>query len=171
MSSQSQSSVGARPLPPPPATNHAEPVTDTLKQLGANLYDLWLPETRSLPRFLVPGETIEGVVYGRYKQQFGKPPGRGALVATSRRLMLIDHKPLFLNASEISYEVVSGVAHGRAGFAGTVTLSTRMGELSVRTFNRRAADSFVRAMEAHLFNRPAEFRPLSKHPSPDANRL
>ena len=135
------------------------------KGLGADTYDLWLPETRSIIRFLAPSETIEGVVYGRYRQSGGRPPGRGMLAATARRIIFIDHKPLFVNADEISYQVVSGISHSSTGFIDTVTLSTRVGEITVRTFNPRAANLFVQAIERHIFDQPADFRPLAPEPA------
>lgn len=160
MSSQTQSSDSpVTPLLPPGSAEHRAAVINALKRLGADRYDMLLPETRSLPGILVAGEALEGVVYGRYRQT-DKPAGRGVLVATDRRVILIDHKPLFLSASEISYDVVSGVAQSRTGFMDTVTLSTRMGNVSIRTFNRHCAASFVHAIEVHIFSRPADFRAI-----------
>jgi len=146
-----------------PDSGQERQISPTLRALGADTYDLWLPETRSLDRFLTPDEIIEGVVYGWYHLQSGRPPGRGLLVATKHRLILIDHKPLFLHASEISYEGVRGISCGSTGFVSTVTLSTRMGEVGIRTFNRHVTIIFVNAVEAHLFNKPAEFRPLTEY--------
>jgi hypothetical protein len=127
-------------------------IIDTLKRLGAVKYDLWLPETHALMSFMHPDEVLEGIVYGRYHQaQFSEAlVGRGALVVTNERVMLLDKKPAFVRCEEITFRVVSGVRYSRAGFAGTVTLNTRIGDIEVRTFNEACAKSFVAAIEKHL---------------------
>lgn len=125
-----------------------------LQQLGADRYDLSLPETRLLPLVLKPAEQIQGIVYGRYR--YCKPDetiaSRGALVATDRRVLLLDRKPLFVHCDEIAYRVVSGIAYSRVGLAGTVTLHTRIGDISLHTFNKRCARDFSEAIETRLFS-------------------
>jgi hypothetical protein len=125
-----------------------------LRELGAVQYDLWLPETKELDDVLHPGEEVLGIVYGRYKQQQlgrGVLIGRGALVATSQRIMLIDKKPMFVRCDEISAVVVSAVTYSKVGPAGTVTLHTRLGDIAVRTFNDVCAHNFVEAIESIIF--------------------
>lgn len=144
------------------ATNNTRQadLRSTLRQLGADAFDLMLPETHSLATLLHDNEQVQGIVYGRYRQSGDKPSGRGALVATDQRIIFLDHKPLFESASEISYEVVSGVSKGTTGWISTVTLNTRMGEITIRTFNQQCAEMFMHAIETHVFDRPADFRPL-----------
>ena len=128
---------------------HMEQIRRQLRQLGAVQYDLWLPETSILPLVIHTDERIEGIVYGKYRHATVGVPiiGRGALVATDRRVLLIDHKPLFMKCNEISYQVINGVSYSRAGFAGTVILHTHLGDVSVRTFNQQCAYNFVEAIE------------------------
>lgn len=126
-----------------------------LREIGAVQYDLWLPEIKELDTVLHPDEELMGIVFGRYKQQQlgrGVLIGRGALVATNQRIMLIDKKPMFVRCDEISAVVVSAVTYAKVGPAGTVTLHTRLGDISVRTFNERCAHNFVEAIEAIIFN-------------------
>jgi hypothetical protein len=126
-----------------------------LKKLGANVFDLILPESHALSSILIPNEYIEGIVFGRYIHTGAEESrGRGALVVTNGRIMLIDKKPLFLKCEELGKEVISGVMYTRIGLSGIVTLSTRMGNIKVRTFNHACARSFVSAIEAKLFNHP-----------------
>ena len=111
-----------------------------------------LPETKTLPFVIHPDEQILGIVYGRYKQSDnGEHVSRGALVATNHRLLLINKKPLFVKCEEISYRVINGITYSRVAIAGTVTLHTRMGDISLRTFNQRCAQNFVEAIEAGIF--------------------
>jgi hypothetical protein len=149
-----------RSAPPADTDVHRAAILHTLRQLGADTYNLWLPETHTLSQLIGPDESIEGVVYGRYRQTGGRPPGRGVLVATDRRVIFLDRKPLFMNANEISYDVMSGVTRANTGFITSITLSTRAVDISIRTFNARCAASFVSAIEAHIFKRPADFRPI-----------
>jgi hypothetical protein len=119
--------------------------------LGADQYDLWLPETHRLAAIIHATEQIVGIVYGHYTLANDKITGRGALVATSQRLLLLDKKPMFEKRDEISYGVVSAVSYVKAGIGGTVVLHTRIGDISVRTLNKACARSFVEAIESKLF--------------------
>lgn len=129
-------------------------INDRLRRLGAVAYDIWLPETHSLPYILREGERIEGIVYGKYKQTSGGTlsEGRGALVVTNQRILLIDKKPLFLKYDELSRAIVTGVTYARAGIAATVILHTRAGDIHVRTMNKKCATTFVAAVENECFN-------------------
>lgn len=124
-----------------------------LRSLGAFAYDLWLPETQHLLSVLQPNEKLLAVVYGRYtfEQMADTAIGRGVLVATDRRIMLIDKKPLYSRHDELSYYVVSGIDYNHVGPAGTLTLQSRVGNIHIRTFNQRCARRVVRAIENKIF--------------------
>ena len=126
-----------------------------LKRLGANHYDLWLPEVRRLACFIQPDERLLGIVFGRYTEK--NPQGqsmlsRGALIATDQRVLLLNKKPLFERCDEISYLVISGVSYTHVGPVGNVVLHTRIGDVNVRTFNQRCARGFVQAIEASIYH-------------------
>lgn len=123
-----------------------------LKALGAVKYNLMLPETKAMANVLHPDEKILGVVYGRYKDDKDSTVSRGVLIATEQRVVLFNRKFLFKHSDEFAYRVVSGVDYTRVGPMGTVTLHTRMGDIHVRTFNKRCAQTFVTAIESHLFS-------------------
>lgn len=127
-----------------------------LQALGADEFDLMLPETHALLDIIHDDETIVGIVYGRYKQNNAEhASGRGALVATSRRLLLVNKKPMFLKCDELSYNVISGVSYSKAGIAGTATVHSRTGDISIRTYNFKCANIFVEAIEAKCLNNSA----------------
>lgn len=127
-------------------------INEVLRELGAVAYDLWLPETHALPFIIHPNEKINGIVYGKYKHGGAEPSaGRGALVATDSRILLVDKKPLFLKCDELSYSVVSGVTYTKVGPGGTVTLHTRAGDIEIRTLNQHCAHRFVESIEAACF--------------------
>lgn len=108
-----------------------------LRVAGANRYDMKLPETHYLPTVIRPDEHVMVAVYGKYDI------GRGALVATDRRILFIDKKPLFVQCDEIGFGVVGGVTQTRVGLSGIVTLHTRLGDYKLRTFNHKSANNFV----------------------------
>ena len=106
-----------------------------LRQLGAVSYNLKLPETKAILKAIQPDEEINGIIYGKYNRTSDNISGRGAIVVTSNRVMLVDKKPMFSKIEEISFRIISGISYSKAGFAGTVTLNTRIGDIHVRTLN------------------------------------
>lgn len=130
---------------------HAKRINRELKEHGANGYDMMLPETQSLPSYIFPDEKIEGVVYGKYRYHGGEEEGRAVFVATPHRVLLLDRKPWFKNTHEFTYRNVGGISYKHIGFAGTVSLNTRMGNIYMRTFNSACARSFVQAVEDRIF--------------------
>lgn len=135
----------------PNVLNPKDQIHTDLVSCGADQYDLLLPETHELPNVIQNDERITGIVYGRYVQNSGQRTGRGALVSTNVRVILLDKKPLFERYDEISYGVISAVSYAHAGFAGTVVLHTRMGDISIRTLNKNCAAHFIAAIEAKIF--------------------
>ena len=123
-------------------TIFAQRIYDELKANGADVYDLYLPETHYLPNLIHLDEHIKGSVYGRYDT------GRGALIATDQRVLFIDKKPMFLHYDELSFLIIGGLTFTKSGFIGKVTLHTRLGDFSLRTFNLKNAENFVDYIEA-----------------------
>jgi hypothetical protein len=129
---------------------HREHIEDRLRVLGADRYDLLLPETHALPLIIRSDEVITGIVYGRYKQS-DSSIGRGTLVATDSRLLLVDRKILSLKCDEIAYTAVTAITYNKVGPAATITLHSRIGDISVRTFNWRCAQNFIADLENTIF--------------------
>lgn len=128
---------------------------EQLQRLGADTYDLHLPETHTLPLIIQPGESIEGIVYGRYvyKTNTEEIISRGALVVTDKRVVLVNKKPFYVSCEEIAIDRVSGITYERIGLIGHVILHTRLGDFNMRTFNQSCARHFTEAVEAKLFNK------------------
>jgi len=121
-----------------------------LRTLGADRYDLLLPETHALPLLLQNEERLLGIVCGRYKQTENDAQGRGALVATNSRVLLIDKKPLYMRYEELPYYNISAITYSRVGPSGVVTLYSRVGSINIHTLNQTCAQIFVRAIEEHI---------------------
>ena len=134
-------------------SGHQARVRQDAVRLGANFYYLMLPETSALPLVIHPQELIGGLVYGRYvwvDNRTGRQVGRGVLVATNLRVVLIDKKPLFVHSEEIGYAAISGIAYSQVWPMGHVVLHTRLGDINMRTFNGTFARNFVACIEASI---------------------
>jgi len=132
---------------------------EKLRTLGAYTFNLWLPEARAMPSNLEKNEELLGVVFGRYKLRHGSTSsliGRGALVATNRRVFLIDKKPLFIAVNAIKYAEIRAVNFTSVSISGTVRLSMEVGDISVRTFNPKCARIFINAVNNELFKKDAK---------------
>ena len=128
---------------------HKARIKRQLHKLGADRHELQLPETNMLPLVVRADERIQGIVFGTYKQATLARPlhGRGALVATDQRVLLIDHKPLYIRCDELSYSSVSAVSYRKVGFGGTIVLHNSLGDISLQTMNQNGVDMFVAAIE------------------------
>ena len=116
-------------------------VQSELRKRGAVAYNMWLPETHFLPRLLHKDEHIMGSVYGKYKG------GRGVLVATDQRVLFLDKKPLFMHVDELTYMIIGGITFTKTLIIGYVTVHSRLGDYTLRTFNQKNAANFVDYIE------------------------
>ena len=112
-----------------------------LTKLGMSKWGFLKSETRALAQLLHKNEHIGGVIFGHSK------PGSIMLVATDRRGIYLDTKPLFMKSEEISYDVVAGITLEWVGYRGTVVLHTRLGDFSISTLNKKAALIFRKYVE------------------------
>jgi hypothetical protein len=133
-----------------PAASHSARIKRELSALGVTKYGLLKQESRYLPNLIHPSEQLGGVVYGRHED------GSVMLVATDRRVIYVDKKPLFVNEDEITYDVVSGVSFSHVGVGSTVTLHTRIKDYRIRTLNQKCAKRFIAYIESRRLEPPVE---------------
>lgn len=127
--------------------SHKKRILNELRAAGMTLYGTMKMETERLPAIVHDNEHIGGVVYGRTT---GDKVGSAMLVATDKRIIFLDVKPLFVTFDEVSYDVVAGVRDTKAGpFAGVV-LHTRVRDYGLRYVNKKCAATFVTFIEAHI---------------------
>lgn len=119
----------------------AKRVHTELKAVGVGSVGLRTPEVKELARILHPDEHIGGVAYGRYSNGFAW------LIATNRRVIFMDKKPMFATTDELTYDVVSGVRSSRAGLFASVVLHTRISDYTIRFVNIKCAGIFVKYIE------------------------
>lgn len=124
------------------STNKLHRIKQELIAAGITSYGLGKAESRYLPKILHADEHIGGVVYGRYEA------GGAMLVATNKRVIFIDKKPLFTTNEEVTYAVVSGFKITRNSLMTSVVLHTKVKDFSLRFVNPRCATIFKRFIES-----------------------
>jgi hypothetical protein len=124
-----------------------ERIKQELLAAGVSWYGLHKEESRYLPHIIYDDEHIGGAIYGHQGQE------SVMLVATDKRVLYVDKKPLFIDEDEVRYEVVSGVELSRSLLGSTITLHTKVKDYKVRTMNHVCAERFARFVENYcLFN-------------------
>lgn len=119
-------------------TEHVQRVHDELREVGVTKYGMKKLEVKELPSIIQPDEHIGGAVYGQV--------GGGSsamLVATNKRVLFVDHRPLFSTSDELTYDVVAGVQKVTTGLFTAVTLHTRVTDYTLRYVNPKCANIFV----------------------------
>lgn len=134
-----------------------------LIRAGISYWGLQKTETRYLTRLLFSDEIIGGVTYGHNKE------GSVMLVATSQRVLYIDVKPMFKKVEDINYDNVAGITLNWIGLAGTIVLHTGIGDISVRTMNRKAANIFRNYIEKRCLSRKYSMYP--RHADNDTQNM
>lgn len=120
---------------------HRQRVLDDMKRLGASKLELLSSEANYLHKVIHHEEQIGGISFGHHES------GYCMLIATNRRVVFLDKKPFFANVDDITYDVVSGVSFGTAGFGSTLTLHTRIKDFKLMTLNDKSAKIFVDYVE------------------------
>lgn len=111
-------------------------VQKQLKSIGLVYSFFGKPETKELAMILNDDERIHHCSYGFYQG------GSALLVATSRRLLLVDKRPFFVNIEDIRYEMINEVDFAGRLLDATVQLHTGSKQLRFRSF----ADKRLRAL-------------------------
>lgn len=114
-------------------------------------------EVRELPNILAEDEEIHRAVNGVYEG------GIAMLIATNRRLLLIDKKPLFMTMEDIRYDMISEVNYFSNVFDAGVAIKTINTTLVFKTWRQKilrllCADVQQRVMELRQNHIEAENR-------------
>lgn len=120
---------------------HARRVHRELIQAGATIYGLLKSESRYLPHVIHENEHILGVVYGQHNSS------SAMLVATDRRILYLDKKPMATLIDEVTYDVVSGIELDIHTLFATVRLHTAVTNYEIRYANVHCADKFTYYIE------------------------
>ncbi len=122
---------------------HVNRVKKELLDAGLTRHGILRAEARYLPSVIHQNEHVMAAVYGRSKN------GSAMLVATDRRVLYVDKKPMFTTCDEISYEVVAGVGQSQKnGLVAGITLFTRMGNYTINYATIKSAQKFKEYIES-----------------------
>lgn len=121
--------------------NHRIRVLEQLKQCGVSRWAFRHSEIAYLPQLIHPDEQIGGVSYGHSRDGFI------VLVATDRRVIYLDKKPMLVRSEDIAYDSVAAITLQWVGLSGTVILHTRLGDFQIKTTSRSSAEIFKRYIE------------------------
>jgi hypothetical protein len=97
---------------------HISIIEAKLAKLGFKTTMWFKPEVKELQNILMDNEDIIGCVAGRY---FG---GFALLVATDRRILLIDKKLPYISVEDIRYDMISEIDYSAQMFDSTITIFT-----------------------------------------------
>ncbi len=137
-----------------------ERIQQELKNVGAGRIALRTPEAHELANILHQDERIGGVVYGRYTN------GLAWLIATDKRVIFMDKKPLHKTMDELSYDVISGVRNMKAGPTTSITLHTRLGDYNIKYVSIKCAEIFTKYIETRKVEASENKHPVLIRPIP-----
>lgn len=121
---------------------HLKRIREEIKAVNAGVIARMTPESWELARLIHHDEHIGGVIYGLY------PGGLAWLVATDKRVIFLDRKPLFSSHDELTYDIVVGTTSTRAGLFVTVILHTRIHDYSISFVNPNSARIFIQYVDS-----------------------
>lgn len=101
-------------------------------------------EIRQLPKLLWDDEKIESAAQGWYRG------GIVLLVATSRRLLLVDHKWLDTKVDDYPYGRISSIEHDSTVWMGKIIISMPGTEMTVSRINTKNLGEFCSVLMDHV---------------------
>lgn len=108
-----------------------------LSRLRLHFWFFGRSEINELRKILEPSEVIRHCARGYYDG------GSGILVATNKRLMLIDKRPFYLNLEEMKYELIRDVRFDQKFLQATLMIRTNAKNLMFRS----VSDARLRQMQ------------------------
>lgn len=103
-------------------------------------------EMRELQHILMPEEEVVKAVNGRYEGGFAM------IIASDRRLLLVDKKPLFLNMEDVRYDMISEVDFSARLFDATVHIKTINGVLRFTTMRQNNLRKLTGYMQQRIMD-------------------
>jgi len=125
-----------------------------LKAAKVTNYGLLKQEARHLHVIIEKDEHIKAAIYGLYGDSKGVQSSSGMLIATDRRMIFIDKKPLFTDIDEFGYGAVLGINVNNALLFSSVTVHTANKEYKFRNVNRKCARQMKLYIESNVVEKP-----------------
>ena len=126
--------------------NHEQRVKNELKAAGVTSFGMLKMESRSLHKQIGEDEHVMAIAYGK------GGTGSAMLVATDKRVLYFDQKPLFSISDHLSYDAISGVESSQSIGYAHVILHSRAGDYTIRFANVACARQFVDYIDFHQNN-------------------
>ncbi len=127
---------------------HTKRIEEDLKKAGISSYGLLKSETRELPKIIAEDEPIYGCIYGQYSG------GSAMMVATDRRVIFLDKKPLHLMLEEMSFDKIIDIGADWQPLFSKVVINARADKYVFRYVNTNCARKFVRFLETAVLGLP-----------------
>jgi general stress protein 26 len=143
-------------------TAHTQRIKAELKSAGLGPLGQNNSESRHLSELIHQDEHIKGVLYGKCSG------GMAMLIATDKRIIFFDKKPLFSTIDQLTYDVVSGFNVIKQGISSGIVLHTRVGDYALRYVNSNSVKIFKRYIESHILEKPTIFNQGSPTAPQDA---
>lgn len=127
---------------------HAERIRAELEDAGVSRLALYKPTSRYLSNVIGKNEHIKAVVFGRRSEIegfFGFIGG--ALVATDKRILFVDHRPGYTTMDEVGYDIVTGINVSHAGSYAGLVLYTKIGNYELSFASHPCVTNFERYIE------------------------
>lgn len=117
-----------------------------LERVGMKNRFFGRPEVKELCHIMAPGETIQHAVNGQYEGGFAM------IIATDRRILLIDKKPWFLTMEDIRYDMVQEVDYYARLLDASVTIITFNKQLHFRSWRQARLRELVRYIQQRVMD-------------------
>ncbi len=108
-----------------------------------NFFSHW--EIAELPKLLMPGEEVLGVISGFYTA------GTAILCVTSRRLLLVDKKFIRLNYEDVRFGSIKEVNYSHQAFLASVKFCYAGRELQFKSWYRRELRVMAQFVQSKIF--------------------
>lgn len=105
-------------------------VEEQLKRAGCNFRFWGRSEIRELSKILMPDEVIAHISNGKYEGGFA------LLAATNQRLLLVDHKPMFMALEDIRYDMIAEIDYSSQLLNSTVKIVTTSRTLTFSSWSQ-----------------------------------
>lgn len=112
-------------------------------------------EIAELPRLLMPGEQVLGIISGFYST------GPATLCVTSKRLLLIDKKLLRLNYEDIRFESIKEVSYSHEAFMASVKFFYAGRTLQFKSWYRHELRALAQFAQHRMFEVHEEAEPTA----------
>lgn len=103
---------------------------EQLKRVGCNFCFWGRGEIRELAKVLTPDETVAHCANGRYEGGFAM------LCVTDQRLLLVDHKPMFMAVEDVRFDMIAEVDFSTQLLVSSVKVITTSRTLSFSSWSQ-----------------------------------